>query len=67
MQAMGAQSPLVMAKLGFDLRSAYDELLRSPLPEHLRRLIERLPGRVRYRRRSTEPRFELPEGDASLV
>lgn len=40
---MGARSPLVLMKLGFDLRSYYERLMEEPVPEHLRILLERLP------------------------
>jgi hypothetical protein len=39
---MGARSPLVMMKLGFDLRSYYEDVIADPLPEDLQCLIEQL-------------------------
>jgi hypothetical protein len=39
---MGARSPLVLMKLGFDLRNYYEDLVSDPLPEDLQCLIERL-------------------------
>ena len=42
--ALGPQSKLVLMKLGFDLRSHYDDVLQEPVPDQLKPLIERLPG-----------------------
>jgi hypothetical protein len=39
---MDARSPLVLMKLGFDLRTYYEDLVDDPLPEDLQCLIERL-------------------------
>jgi hypothetical protein len=39
---MGARSPWVMMKLGFDLRSCYEDVITDPLPEDLQCLIARL-------------------------
>ena len=39
---LGFRSPLFLAKLGFDLRDQYDEVLSEPLPEDLRRSLDRL-------------------------
>ena len=41
---MGARSLLVLMKLGFDLRSYYEHLMDEPEPDHLKGLIEQLPG-----------------------
>lgn len=40
----GVKSKLVLAKLGFDMRGAYDEVLTEPLPRSIRKRVERLPG-----------------------
>jgi hypothetical protein len=42
---MGFRSPLVLAKLGFDLRDHYDDMLSEPLPEELGRLVNLLEER----------------------
>ena len=42
---MGPRSALVLAKLGFDLRDHYEDLLSEPLPEELDRLLNRLQER----------------------
>ena len=44
---LGFRSPLVLAKLGFDLRDRYEEALSQPLPETLRRSLDRLDARAR--------------------
>ena len=41
---LGFRSPLVLAKLGFDLRASYDAVLEEPLPSELNRLVWALPG-----------------------
>jgi hypothetical protein len=42
---LGFRSPLVLAKLGFDLRDHYEEIVSEPLPEDLRRSLDRLEAR----------------------
>ena len=42
--AVGARSKLVLAKLGHDLRGAYDEVLSAPLPPSIAMRAHRLPG-----------------------
>ena len=42
---LGFRSRLLLAKLGFDLRDQYEEVLGEPLPEELRRSLERLEAR----------------------
>jgi Anti-sigma factor NepR len=42
---MGFRSSLVLAKLGFDLRNHYDDLLDEPLPEEISRLLQQLEER----------------------
>ena len=39
---LGFRSALVLAKLGFDLREHYEDLLSEALPEELGRLVNRL-------------------------
>jgi hypothetical protein len=39
---MGARSPLVLMKLGFDLREYYEDLVIDSLPDDLQCLLERL-------------------------
>ena len=41
---LGFRSPLVLAKLGFDLRASYDGVLEERLPPELSRLVWALPG-----------------------
>jgi len=43
--SLGFRSPLVLAKLGFDLRSHYEDLLSEPLPDDLGRLLNQLQDR----------------------
>src|SRR5215216_2640328 len=43
---MGFRSRLVLAKLGFDLRQRYDDLLGRELPDELGRLASQLNPRV---------------------
>ena len=42
---MGVRSPLVLAKLGFDLRAYYEGLLDDPLPEEISRPLWALAAR----------------------
>ena len=42
---MGPRSALVLAKLGFDLRNQYEDLLSEPLPDELSRLLYQLQER----------------------
>jgi Anti-sigma factor NepR len=42
---MGFRSSLVLAKLGFDLRNHYDDLLDEPLPEEISRILQQLEER----------------------
>jgi hypothetical protein len=42
---LGFRSSLVLAKLGFDLRSQYEDLLSEPLPDDLGRLVNQLQER----------------------
>ena len=41
---LGPRSRLVLAKLGFDMRASYDDLLKEPLPESHTSLLKQLPG-----------------------
>src|SRR4051794_11903703 len=40
--AMGARSRLVLEKLGFDMRPAYEDLVREPPPPKVAELLEKL-------------------------
>jgi hypothetical protein len=42
-KTLGSQSPLVLAKLGYDLREAYDDVVQEPLPEAIQQVLKRLP------------------------
>jgi hypothetical protein len=44
---LGPRSKLVLMKLGFDMRSYYEDVLHEPVPSHLMPLVERLPGAMR--------------------
>jgi hypothetical protein len=44
MSRLGPRSKLVLAKLGFDMRESYDDLLKEPLPERHAMLLKQLPG-----------------------
>ena len=41
----GFRSSLVLAKLGFDLRGHYEDVLSEPLPDDLSRLLTQLQDR----------------------
>jgi Anti-sigma factor NepR len=43
--SLGFRSSLVLAKLGFDLRGHYEDLLNEPLPDDLGRLLMQLQER----------------------
>lgn len=45
---LGCRSPLVMAKLGFDLRTHYKDLVEAPLPDRLQELCDKLLGYAAY-------------------
>lgn len=40
---LGPHSPLVLAKLGYDMRQEYNGLVEEPLPEAIRKVAEKLP------------------------
>ena len=42
---LGFRSALVLAKLGFDLRSQYEGVLSEPLPDDIGRLVSQLEDR----------------------
>ncbi len=42
-QRLGVRSPLVLAKIGHDMRQHYDGLIEQPLPEDIRRVVDQLP------------------------
>jgi hypothetical protein len=42
---MGFRSPLVLAKLGFDLRHSYDDMIDAPLPNDITRVLWALSAR----------------------
>ncbi|MBM0206107.1 hypothetical protein JNW90_26135 [Micromonospora sp. STR1s_5] len=46
---LGCRSPLVLAKLGFDLRSQLQGTLSSPLPDPVQRLADEVDGYVEWR------------------
>lgn len=48
-ERLGCRSPLVLMKLGFDLRGHYDALLAAPLPEGLQRLADRIDGYAEWK------------------
>ena len=41
---LGCRSPLVLAKLGYDLRSCYQDMVDQPMPEGLQSLCDELMG-----------------------
>ncbi len=41
---LGCRSPLVLQKLGYDLRSSLDDTFRAPLPQEMKALSDRLLG-----------------------
>ena len=53
---MGFRSRLVLAKLGFDLRQRYDDLLGRELPDELGRLASQLNPSVRSGKRADTAR-----------
>ena len=42
-QRLGPRSPFVLAKIGYDLREGYNDVVEQPLPEELQRAVEQLP------------------------
>lgn len=44
MAELGARSPLVLAKLGHDMRPVFKDTLRAPLPEPIQKLADELDG-----------------------
>jgi hypothetical protein len=69
MKQMGVRSPLVLAKLGHDLRAYYDEVVSTSPPEHLAALIERLPERpsLHVVQLPVEPEVSLASDDPPLA
>ena len=67
-QQMGVRSPLVLVKLGFDLRAFYDDVVKTPAPEHLRVLAERLPQQppLQVVQPVAEPELGLANDDPPL-
>ena len=39
---LGARSPLVMAKLGYDLRAHYIDTLQQPFPDEIGKVVQQL-------------------------
>lgn len=46
---LGCRSPLVLAKLGYDLRAQLQDTFSSPLPARLKRLADQVDGYVEWR------------------
>jgi hypothetical protein len=40
---LGMRSPFVLAKIGYDMRHEYDDLIEQPLPEDISQAVKRLP------------------------
>ncbi len=64
---LGFESPLVLMKLGFDLRDRLGETIDAPFPEDLEPLIERIaeqeqPDNVLTLRRGDYSRIDDPDG-----
>jgi hypothetical protein len=64
-----SESPFVLAKLGYELRQTYDEVMQEPIPEEMMRTLKQMPEvpALRYidggSRRSddfVEPTVEAP-------
>ncbi len=56
---LGMRSPLVLAKIGYDLRQEYDNLLEQPLPEEFQQVVARLPGATVVLPFPTDPKAEI--------
>ena len=52
---LGCRSPLVLAKLGFDLRSQLQDTFSSPLPDRILRLADEVDGYVEWRELGAPP------------
>jgi hypothetical protein len=61
---LGCRSPLVLAKLGHDLRPQLQETFASPLPEPIQRLADEVDGYVEWRDVGATPSDE--EAKASV-
>jgi hypothetical protein len=46
---LGCRSPLVLAKLGHDLRPQLQDTFASPLPEPIQRLADEVDGSAKWR------------------
>ena len=46
---LGCRSPLVLAKLGFDLRSQLEDTFAGPIPTRIQRLADQIDGYVAWR------------------
>ena len=57
----GCRLPLVLAKLGFDLRSQLDDTFSAPIPARIQRLADQVDGHVEWRDVGPEPRASSAE------
>lgn len=62
---LGCRSPLVLQKLGYDLRASLEETFRAPLPQAMKDLSDRLPGASERRDAPERPRI-ADRGDTIL-
>lgn len=46
---LGCRSPLVLQKLGYDLRASLDETFKAPLPRDMKALSDRLVGYAEWK------------------
>lgn len=54
-EKLGCRSPLVLMKLGHDLRPTYDTVLTEPLPAGLLAIAEELDGYADWEPTDTDP------------
>lgn len=62
---LGCRSPLVLQKLGHDLRASLDDTFNAPLPQEMKLLSERLLGYAEWQDVPDRPRRVDP-GDTIL-
>ncbi len=52
---LGMRSPLVLAKIGHDLRHSYEDVIEEPLPEEIQRAVAQLPTKPKLQVVSVPP------------
>lgn len=57
---LGCRSPLVLQKLGYDLRASLDDTFKAPLTQDMKALSDRLLGYAEWEDAPKDRRLEDP-------